>query len=233
MVVTGDHADIRGWQLLWLEKDGDGNGTPVWDPTRVSSNQSQGKITFGNAALWSDLRGGTIITISDKRTVYTEYEDTTEVTFDLSTDTSYNPMSGDWWIHVSSRQEAGSPSLPLVTSVTNVDGDDPGAFSVGNNDWELRIVDKLGATVFGPIGEAKSGWGGGGIASDEVGKLEANPRRWSATPTSRTARAALSALRTSTAAARSRKTSPCCGPSCPNQARSCCSPRGLSGLPFG
>ena len=26
LVVTGDHADIRGWQLRWLENDGDGNG---------------------------------------------------------------------------------------------------------------------------------------------------------------------------------------------------------------
>lgn len=173
LVVTGDHADIRGWQLRWLENDGDGNGTSVWDPTRVSNLQSQGVLTFANAAIWSDLRAGTIITISDKHTVNTEYEDTTKVTFDLSTDTSYNPAVDDWWIHVSSRQEAGSPS-PLISSITNIDGDNPGAFSVGNKDWELRIFDGL-ATVFGPIGEKSAGWGGGGIGGDEVGKLEADP----------------------------------------------------------
>jgi len=171
LVVVGDHADVRGYELLWWEDDGDGNGTAVWDPTRVSSNESQGKIVFSDAALWSDLRSGTIITISDKQTVETEYEGGTPVSFDLSTDTSYDPLGDDWWIHVSSRQEAGQSS-PLVTTQVNVDGDPAGAFSVGNNDWELRITDGV-STVFGPIGEAIGDFGG--ISDDEIGKLEADP----------------------------------------------------------
>ncbi|MBN1588782.1 MAG: hypothetical protein JW888_04640 [Pirellulales bacterium] len=175
LVVVGDHADIRGYELLWWEDDGDGNGTAIWDPSRASFNESQGKITFANNALWSDLRSGTIITISDKQIVDTVYEDATPVSFDLSTDTSYNPLAGDWWIHVSSRQEAGE-SNPLVTTMNNIDGDPAGAFSVGNNDWELRITDGT-TTVFGPIGEAIIGENGtfGGLGVDEVGKLEADP----------------------------------------------------------
>jgi hypothetical protein len=171
LAVVGDHADLRGYELLWWEGDTDGNGTSVWDPTRVSLNQSQGKITFGNNALWSDVRSGTIITISDKQTVDTTYEDTTPVSFNLSTNTSYNPSAGDWWIHVCSRQEAGGAD-PLVTTLTNVAADPAGAFSVGNNDWELRITDGT-TTVFGPIGEAIGTFGG--IGEDEIGKLEADP----------------------------------------------------------
>ncbi|MBN2218046.1 MAG: PEP-CTERM sorting domain-containing protein [Pirellulales bacterium] len=172
LVVVEDHADLRGYELLWLENDGDGNGTYVWDDAHYLDNQSQGKIIFSDAALWSDLRGGTIITISDKQTVDTEYENGTEVEFDLSTDTSYDPLAGDWTIHMSSRQEAGQAN-PLVTTLTNVDGDPAGAFSVGNSDWEMRITDGT-TTVFGPIGEMGGGVFGG-ISGKEVGKLEADP----------------------------------------------------------
>ncbi len=171
LVVTEDHVDIRGWELRWWEDDGDGNGTAVWDPSRISANESQGKIVFSTDALWSDLRAGSIITISDKQIVDTIFEDTTPVSFDLSTDTSYDPLGGDFSIHVSSRDEADEVS-PLVTTMTNVDGDPAGAFSVGNNDWELTIFDGV-VNHFGPIGEA---WGSfGGISGAEVGKLEADP----------------------------------------------------------
>ncbi|MBN2023076.1 MAG: PEP-CTERM sorting domain-containing protein [Pirellulales bacterium] len=173
LVVVADHADIRGYELWWLEDDGDGNGNSVWDPTRVGDGESQGKIVFGDAALWSDLRSGTIITISDKQIVNTEDPDGNPVERNLSTDTSYNPFADDWWIHVSSRQEAGLPSS-LVTTVNNVAGDPAGAFSVGNDKWELRIVDGT-TTVFGPIGEDVADWGGGNINSEEVGKLEVDP----------------------------------------------------------
>ncbi len=171
LVVVQDHVDVRGWELRWWEDDGDGNGSAVWDATRISNGESQGKLTFSNAALWSDLRAGTIITISDKEIVDTVQEDSTPVQFDLGTDVSYDPLGGDFSIHVSSRDEADEVS-PLITAMTNVDGDPAGAFSVGNDDWELTIFDGMGAD-FGPVGEA---WGDfGGINDEEVGKLEADP----------------------------------------------------------
>lgn len=174
LVVVENVADLRGYELLWWEDDGDGNGTDVWDPARVADNASQGKIVFSDVPLWSNLRAGTIITISDKQTVNTTDGYTgLPVSFDLSTDTSYNPAAGDWWIHVSSRQEAVE-AIPLVTTLTNVTADPAGAFSVGNNDWELRITDGT-TTVFGPVGEAIEYWDGGGINSEEVGKVEADP----------------------------------------------------------
>ncbi len=50
-----------------------------------------------------------------------------EATIDLSTDTSYDPAAGDWWIHVSTLEEATYGS-PLVTAQNNIDGDGAGNF---------------------------------------------------------------------------------------------------------
>lgn len=103
LVVVEDHLDLRGWALQWLEDNEKGNGQTsaagVWDLSRVSGGQAQGIITFSNDLFWSDLRAGTILTISEKDSV------------DLSTDTSFDPATGDWWIHVfhewrSSRNES-------------------------------------------------------------------------------------------------------------------------------
>ena len=69
LVVITDHLDMRGWKLgLW--------DSGVFDETL--------NLTYD--AIWSDLRSGTVITISE----------------DLADDISYNPMAqgGDWWINV-------------------------------------------------------------------------------------------------------------------------------------
>ena len=155
--------------LRWLEENGEGNGQAaapgVWDPSRVSAYEAQGTITFANHPLWADLRAGTIITLS---------ENTSAATFDLSTDTSFDPGNDDWWIHVSTQGEAGGAS-PLVTTAINVDGDPAGSFTVGKSNWELTIVDETGAVVSGPVGEAVPGWDNGGVGSGETGRLETNP----------------------------------------------------------
>ena len=170
LVVVEDHLDIRGWSLQWLEDNDEGNGlatsSGVWDPSRVSSNQAQGIITFTNDLLWSDLRAGTILTLSEK---------TAAGTFDLGTDTSFDPANGDWWIHVSTQYEANLPTVGLVTTTINVDEDPAGSFTVGKSKWELSIVDETGTVVYGPIGEDVSGWDGGGIGTGETGRLEADP----------------------------------------------------------
>lgn len=163
LVVTQDHLDIRNWQLRWYENDPAADGTAIWDPTRtVVGQDAQGAITFSNNAAWSNLRAGTILTISEL---------TSAGGHDLTTDLSFNPAANDWWIQVSSGFEAAQ-SNPLVTTTSNVTGALPGDFNVGNNNWELQIWSPSLGTVFGPIGEAIVNWAGGGIGSDEVGKLQ-------------------------------------------------------------
>jgi hypothetical protein len=110
--------------------------------------------------LWSDLRSGTLLTFIE--------------TDDLGgeTDTSYDPASGDWWINVSTQEEAAKAAAggaALVTTVTN-DGE-VGDFSTGNFDWTLTIARANNQIVFGPVGEGAN-WPGGGISNEEVGKLE-------------------------------------------------------------
>lgn len=128
LVVITDHLDMRGWDLA-MTFDG-GSDT----------------LTLTSNSLWSDLRSGTIITVS---------EDETE-------DVSYDPDNDDWWINV--RANNGG-------SGTYIEADN---FPVNNSDWQLTIKDDLGATIFGPAGEGVSP--SSGIGSDEVFYLSANPR---------------------------------------------------------
>lgn len=193
MLVIQDHLDISGWQLRWAETgSSDTDGTNPWygDPT-----VEQGIITFSStAAVWSDLRAGTILTISEKKEIPvdtdwdTEGEDRNftdgldpgdaevDVVVDFSTDvTSYDPLAGNFNLHVSSRQEQADGTF-LVSTVTNVAGNAPGDFSVGPADWQMSIYDDEGALQFGPVGEDVSDWGAntgaGGVNDEEVGKLQ-------------------------------------------------------------
>lgn len=164
LVVTSDHLDVRDWQLRWYEKDATADGTAIWDPTRtVVGQDGQGIITFANNPIWSDLRIGTILTISEGMGP--------TGAGNLDTDTSFDMNANDWWLHVSTTYEANQAS-PLLTTASNLTGGAAGSFSVGNDNWELTIFDPSNGVVQGPIGEATSNWGGGGIGSDEVGKLE-------------------------------------------------------------
>ena len=189
LVVIQDHLDIRGWQLRWAETGAaDTDGSDLWFG---DSAVEQGIITFSaGPGPWEDLRAGTIITLSEKQSIgvdtdwdgglddrnFTDGVDAVDVdvTIDLSTDTSYDPLGGDWWIHVSTRQEKDT-TLPLVTTLTNVNGDGPGDFSVGSDDWQMSILNAAGAPVFGPIGEDLADWGGGGVNDEEAGRLEIDP----------------------------------------------------------
>lgn len=130
LVVTRDHLDARGWQLVVANNAG--VGAPVI-------------LTLTNDPLWSDLRSGTIITVSE----------------DLPDDVSFDPASGDWWINV--RAAAAGTG----TYITNAN------FDVTQTNWQLTIKDALGNTVFGPAGEGVQP--ASGIGNDEVFKLEQNP----------------------------------------------------------
>ncbi len=66
LVVITDHLNIQGWDLV------------------IASGDGSGLLTFTNNSLWSDLRAGTIITISE----------------DQTQNDSYVPETGDWVINV-------------------------------------------------------------------------------------------------------------------------------------
>jgi hypothetical protein len=132
IVVTEDHLDMRDWQLL------------VTDDTGGDDEFSQ-MLLLTNDPLWSDLRSGTIVTISE----------------DLPDDTSFDPESGDWWINVRANFSGTG------TYITNQ------GFTVSNDAWQLQIRDPLGNVVFGPAGEGIHPTSG--IGNDEVFKLEAAP----------------------------------------------------------
>jgi hypothetical protein len=132
IVVTMDHVDARGWQFQ-ITNDTAGAGETSYT------------LTLSSDLVWSDLRAGTVITVSEQ----------------LADDVSFDPESGDWWINV---QAADGASGLYITAQD---------FEVTNNNWQLTIKDDLAQTVFGPAGEGV--WPLSGIGSDEVYKLEEDP----------------------------------------------------------
>lgn len=138
MVVIQDHLDMRGWILSWAD-------------TSVS-----GSMTLSNDSLWSDLRSGTIITMTGMDAANSGYD----------TDASYDPINGDWWFNIF----AGESQYVSSSSTTAV-GD--GIFSVSHSNWQMTIKDSLNVAQFGPAGEGVSP--ASGVGSDEVWKLEADP----------------------------------------------------------
>jgi hypothetical protein len=174
LVVVDDHLDIRGWELRWYQEDVDATGDVIWDPTRTTPGVSgQGRIIFSGDDDWSDLRRGTILTITEQERLTDVFEVVSQTTksYDLRTDLSFDPENGDWHMQVSTEDEAEN-TTPLLFTESNITGDVEGNFPVGNDNWELTIVDDDGEVVFGPIGEDINGWGGGGLGDTEVGKLE-------------------------------------------------------------
>jgi hypothetical protein len=163
-VVVEDHLDVRGWELRWAEQTEEDQVEAVWDPERL--NFEQGIIRFTNHDSWSDLRSGTILTIGELETLVAE--DGSEVV--KGTDLSFNPEQEDWWIHIWSFDES------LILTQTNVLGDGPGNFSVGDDNWELTVFNPEGegTVIFGPIGEDLDDFRGG-INNEEISKLETDP----------------------------------------------------------
>lgn len=132
IVIASDHADIRGWQFL-LSDDTGGGG------------QLLQTLTLTQHPIWSDLRAGTIVTVSES----------------LASDIGYDPLAGDWWINV---QAAPSASGAFITNQV---------FETSHRNWQLTIKNALGIPRFGPVGEGVNSISG--IGSDEVCKLEENP----------------------------------------------------------
>ncbi len=160
LVVTVDNLDVRGWELRIAEISNDEtDGTDLWFGNPFVE---QGIIRFTNDPFWSNLRAGTVLTITELTTAQGG----------LDTDLSFDPCAGDWWINVNSFDTA------LLDVVNNVLGDGPGNFSVGNDEFLLEVHSGSGpgaTLLFGPAGEGAPKYGGGGVNSREVCRLEENP----------------------------------------------------------
>lgn len=167
LVVVTDHADLRGLELRWAEFAGANiPEETLWDPDRADFEQ--GIIRFTNDPFWADMRSGTIITIAEQEIIKNDQDE--EIV--NGSDLSFSPLTGDFWIHL------WSFDTQYLETETNVDGDEPGNFSIGNDDWEVSLVrpvtDGDDELLWGPVGEAVDGFGGN-LGSEEVGKLEFNP----------------------------------------------------------
>lgn len=128
LVVITDHLDMRGWKLDIYEGG-------ALDET----------LDLTNNSIWSNLRSGTIITVSE----------------DVPSDVSYNPAAGDWCINVQANDNANG----LYIEASN--------FPVSNNNWQLRIRNAAGTVIFGPAGEGVSP--ASGVSDTEIFKLKADP----------------------------------------------------------
>jgi hypothetical protein len=98
-----------------------------------------------NHAIWSDLRSGTIITVSES----------------VPSDISYNPAAGDWWINVQANDTADGLYIEAQS------------FKVSNNNWQLRIRNSIGTVIYGPAGEGISP--ASVIGATNVFRLESTP----------------------------------------------------------
>jgi hypothetical protein len=134
MVVITDHLDMRNWKLDIYCNDSI-TGILTLDKT----------LDLANHSIWSDLRSGTIITVSEN----------------VPSDISYNPAGGDWWINVQANNDADG--LYIEAS----------GFPVNSDNWQLRIRNAGGAVIFGPAGEGISP--ASGVSGTEIFRLETVP----------------------------------------------------------
>lgn len=204
LLVTEDHMDLRGWEVQWFERENpapyDTTGDVLWQAPYGTdmTTKKHGILTFGDADVWSDLRSGTVITITEdqQKTAMsqvwngTSFVDNGDVTIDLSTDTSYDPHGGDWHINICTEQEQANYDSDnsyerLIVAETTTLGDTMGQFLVNNDQWAARIVDDEDNLIVGLVGEdlvadpanGVLGWGGGGVNSQEAASLE-DPADW-------------------------------------------------------
>ena len=96
-----------------------------WQLDTFVSGKLDKTLTLTAQPIWSDLRAGTIITVAQN----------------VSTDVSYDPAAGDWWINVQASNDADGKYISAKS------------FTVSNKNWQLRIRNISGTVVFGPAGE--------------------------------------------------------------------------------
>ena len=152
LLVIGDASssvvDMRGWTFSWTEDEEISPGI-----------FAQGAITLSDSSVWAAIERGTLLT-------FIETSDAGGVGIDTSTDTSFDTSSDDWHMNFSTTQEQATGALLTTTTNDGVAGE----FSVGNDNWQLTILDSQGNVVSGPTGEGVGALSG--VNSREVGKLE-------------------------------------------------------------
>ncbi|MFM9144402.1 MAG: hypothetical protein ACKORL_03280, partial [Phycisphaerales bacterium] len=142
-VVVSDHLDMRGWELRW------------------SDTGASGTIRLSNAAFWSDLRIGTIVTLIEKTTAQGG----------LSTDLSFNGTT-DTWVNINTFD------IALVASTTSTKaGHLSGQFTTSNDRWSVRAVNATGTAMTGQMGEGSAAYNGGKVNAEDVCRLRADPAR--------------------------------------------------------
>lgn len=128
LVVVNDHLDMRRWKL------------EIWENKKLDKT-----LNLTNHAIWSDLRSGTIITVSE----------------DVPSDISYDPAAGDWWINVQANDQGDGLYI------------DKSSFKVSSSNWQLTVRNAAGVVVFGPTGEGVAP--ASGISGTEIFRLEDHP----------------------------------------------------------
>ncbi|MBN2183460.1 MAG: hypothetical protein JW715_16230 [Sedimentisphaerales bacterium] len=128
LVVITDHLDMREWKF------------DIYDNGSLDET-----LDLTDHSIWSDLRSGTIITVSE----------------DLPSDISYNPAAGDWWINVQASDSGDGLYI------------EDSSFPVSSNNWQLIIRNKDNTVIFGPAGEGVSPVSG--IGNTDIFRLEAKP----------------------------------------------------------
>ena len=116
-----------------------------WQVVVRDNGVTQQPLIFTEAPFLADLRSGTILTVAA----------------DLASNVSFNPSAGDWWINLRSGASGDGIYISALP------------FSVSNDNTQITLLDRSGVPVFGPAGEGISP--AGGVGSDEVFKLEADP----------------------------------------------------------
>jgi hypothetical protein len=145
LAVVSDHLDVRGWQLEAVDRAGD----PL--------NAESFVFTFSDEPIWSSLRSGTILTVSE----------------DLGNNTDdYHPQLGQWWINVKAAPDTSGTYIS-VECLAPACAPSAVNWKTSNNDWQLTIKDDVGNVVFGPAGEGINPLTG--VGSTEVFKLEEDP----------------------------------------------------------
>jgi hypothetical protein len=147
LAVVQDHLDIRGWSIAWSTSDK--NGVYI----------DGGSLSFANSDVWKDLRQGTLIGLQDNDSD----NDATGGVGAVTSDTSYNPFSGDWTIL------ANIADANLISKTH---------WKINNDNWKGILRDASNQTVEDYVGENTSGahyLTTGGINSQEVGALSNGP----------------------------------------------------------
>lgn len=139
LVVTQDNLDLRGYSVALYDVDDEGN------------IDLEDTFTFTNAALFGDLRAGTIITIAES----------------VPDDVSYDPANGDWTINL---QATSADEGAFITP------DSQSNFDTNSTGWRVVILDP-GGNVVSPIAGETEVWDivNGGVGSQETFALAADP----------------------------------------------------------